>query len=90
MYSSTSSLSNHKPSLEFLQIYTVAQNEMRMKKNKKMLKTSFGSDKKLKCILICANFRESKEHAGLSVHTVFCFRQRHASMNNAQCDLAVK
>lgn len=79
IYPSTSSLSNHKPTLEFLHTYTVAQKGV-----KKMLKTSFGFDKTLKCILMCANFRESKEHAGLSVRVLFRFCHSHALMNKFQ------
>lgn len=58
MYSSTGSLSNHKPSFKCSRTYTVAQNDRRVwgEKNQQTLKTSFVSDKKLKCILMCANF----------------------------------
>lgn len=40
----------------------------RKQQQKNAKKTSFGFDKKLKCILMCANFSEKKEHAGRSVH----------------------
>lgn len=81
MYSSTSSLTDHnlKPSLEFLHTVHTMWHKIkcmyrgrRKKKNIQMLKRSFGFDKKLKCILMCANFRESKEHASLGVHVLFC------------------
>lgn len=73
--------SNHKPSMEFLLTYIhTLWHKMKHMYEKKHIKktTTFGFDKKLKCIVVCANFREREKRAGHSVQFVLYVFASHA------------